>query len=87
VRGRLTNDSLSERLLTRDRITLDSLVGLRLLAELARTPTAPGHECLRVLNHQVHVWKERAQRVAEAWVPEHIQGGRTKNKDKEVDWL
>jgi hypothetical protein len=87
VRGRLTNDSLSERLLTRDRITVDSLVGVRLLAEMVRTTAAPGHEYLRVLNRQTRMWKEKAQELAEAWGPDHIQGRRTKKKGKEVDCL
>jgi hypothetical protein len=85
VRGRLTNNSLSERPLTRDRITVDSLVGLRLLAECARTPDTPGHECLRVLNHQTGLWMARVQESAEAWGPKHIQGGGTKKEGTEVD--
>jgi hypothetical protein len=85
VRGRLTNNSLSERPLTRDRITVDSLVGLRLLAECARTPDASGHECLRVLNRQTGLWMARAQESAEAWGSKRIQGGGTKKKSVEAD--
>jgi hypothetical protein len=85
VRGRLTNNSLSEHPLTRDRITIDSLVGLRLLAERVRTPDAPGHECLRLLNHQTGLWMARAQESVEAWGPKHIHGGGTKKKGTEVD--
>lgn len=87
VRGRLTNDSLSEHLLTRDRITIDSLVGIRLLAEMVRTTAAPGHEYLQVLNHQTQVWKDKAQKLAEARGTDHIHGRRTKKQGKEVDCL
>ena len=87
ARGRLTNDSLSERILTRDRLTNDSLVGIRLLAEMVRTTAAPGHEYLQVLNRQTQVWKEKAQKLAEARGTDHIHGRRTKKQGKEVDCL
>lgn len=61
ARGRLTNGSLSERILTRDRLTNDSLVGIRLLAEMVRTTAAPGHEYLQVLNRQTQVRKEKTR--------------------------
>ncbi len=87
ARGRLTNGSLSERILTRDRLTNDSLVGIRLLAEMVRTTAAPGHEYLQVLNRQTQVWKEKAQKLAAARGTDHIHGRRTKKEGKEVDCL
>jgi hypothetical protein len=83
--GRLTNDSLSERLLTRDRFTIDSLVGIRLLAEMVRTTAVPGHEYLQVLNHQTQVWKEKAQKLAEARGADSIHGRRKNREGKQVD--
>jgi hypothetical protein len=87
TRGRLTNDSLSERILTRDRFTNDSLVGIRLLAEMERSAAAPGHEFLRVLNHRTRVWKEKARKLAETRGTDGIHGCRRKKEDQEVDYV
>ncbi len=65
----LTDDLLLERILTRDRLTNDSLLGIRLLAETARSPATPGHEYLRVLNCRTRMWKEMAQERFEAHPP------------------
>jgi hypothetical protein len=59
----LTDDLLLERILTCDRLTNDSLLGIRLLAEMVRSPVAPGHEYLRVLNYRTRLWRERAQKL------------------------
>jgi hypothetical protein len=55
-----------EPLLTSDRLTNDSLEGIRLLAEMVRTTTVPGQEYLRVLNQKTRDWKEKAQKISEA---------------------
>jgi hypothetical protein len=61
---RLRNCSMVEPLLTRDRLTNDSLEGIRLLAEMVRTTTILGQEYLRVLNQRTRVWKEKAQKIS-----------------------
>ena len=53
-----------EPLLTSDRLTNDSLEGIRLLAEMVRTTTVPGQEYLRVLNQRARVWKDKAQKIS-----------------------
>jgi hypothetical protein len=64
ARHRYGYNSIVERLLTRDRLTNDSLEGIRLLAETVRTTTTPSQEYLRVLNQRTRVWKEKAQKLS-----------------------
>ena len=61
---RLGNCSKVKRLLIRDRLTNDSLEGVRLLAEMVRTTAIPGQEYLRVLNQRARVWKDKAQKIS-----------------------
>jgi len=85
--GRLTNDFLSERILTGDRVTIDSLVGIRLLAEMGRTGTVLGHDYLQVLNHQAQLWRDKAEKLAEARATLDIPGPRKKKDRRQVDCL
>jgi len=64
-RHRFTNNSIVERLLTCDRLTNDSLEGIRLLAETVRIATTPSQEYLRVLYQRTRAWKEKAQKLSE----------------------
>lgn len=64
TRHHFNNNSILQRLLTRDRVTNDSLEGIRLLAETVRIATTPNLEYLRVLNQRTRVLKEKALRVS-----------------------
>lgn len=86
TRDQLTDDLLLERILTRDPLTNDSLLGIRLLAEMVRSSPTPGQEYLRVLNLRTRIWKEKAQKLFKARGAGHPHTcKRTKQREAKTD--
>jgi hypothetical protein len=87
TRSRRTSESSSESALTQDRLIHDSLVGIRLLAEMGRSTVAPGQEILRLLNHRMRLWKVKAQKLAEDRNSDRLQRCKKRQKRNEANYF
>jgi len=71
--NRRTNSAPLEHAGSGDRLTLESLVGIRLLAEKLSTRSTSGQGYLRILHQRSRVWREKAQTLPSARFTSHVR--------------